>query len=300
MMNHGVETVKNNAIGKIFSISFEGEVNLELFAEKRDEDQEGVILNVKSPDIHFFFCLQSDAVFSFTPQYARSLGANRSFFIYEPTKDLPLVIQADKECRLVHVQTTIEYLHELFVSEAPEMAFLQSATQKRYFEERPLPASMFAPLQQLFAARLSAQAQRLFLRGKIFEILALYFHHEENVDAEACPFLQDEDSVKRVKRAKDILLENFTNPPSLAELSRAVGINELKLKNGFKDLYNSTVYGFVLDYKLETARGMLESRQHKINEIAFAMGYSNPSHFISAFKKKYGITPKQYTKEGVE
>jgi AraC-like DNA-binding protein len=300
MMNPTSLVDKNNAIGIIYSRNFEEGVKIDLYASKGNQVVGAENVFLKSPDVHFFFCLQDDAIFAFSPQYQRTLASNRSFFIYEPSRDLQLSLSASEECRLVHLQTTIEYLHELFVADAPEMAFLTSAAEKKYYEERPLPASMLAPLQQLFSSRLSVQAQRLFLRGKIYEILALYFHHEENMDAEACPFLQDEDSVKRVKRAKDILLENFTNPPSMAELSRSVGINELKLKNGFKDLYNSTVYGFVLDYKLETARGMLDSKQYKINEIAFSMGYSNPSHFISAFKKKYGITPKQYTKEGVD
>jgi AraC-like DNA-binding protein len=301
-MMHGNREVpveeKNNAIRMIFRFASEDDIFLELFTAGSEPVDGPVSIMATSPGVHFFFCLQDSVHFRFSPNYTKVLEPNKSFFLYDPGRDIPIALSGSVDSRLVHINTTIEHLHELFVSDAPEMAFLSSDNlHRKYYEERPVPPSIMAPLQQLFNARLSAQAQRLFLKGKLYEILACYFSHDAATDAESCPFLQDEDSVKKVKKAKDILIENYTNPPSLSELSRKVGINELKLKTGFKEIYGNTVYGFVLDYKLEIARGMLESRQHKINEIAFFIGYSNPSHFITSFKKKYGITPKQYTKE---
>jgi AraC-like DNA-binding protein len=288
---------KNNAIRNIFTFDSDGQIQLNLFAAN-GKAQDCVLLKAKCPEVHFFFCLQSEAVFRFSPKYAKTLNVNKSFLLYDPSRDVPIEISADHDCRLIHISTTIDHLHELFVSDAPEMAFLTSDNRERkYYDERSIPANLHAPLQQLFSSRLSAQAQRLFIKGKLYEILACYFSHDDITDTESCPFLKDEDSVKRIKKAKTILIDAYTNPPSLSQLARQVGLNEFKLKTGFKEVYGNTVFGFVLDYKLETARGMLDSQQHKINEIAFHMGYSNPSHFISAFKKKYGITPKQYTKQ---
>ena len=67
-----------------------------------------------------------------------------------------------------------------------------------------------------------------------------------------------------------------------------------KLKEGFKQIYGTTVYGFLFDYKMELARKLLESRAHNVNEVGLKVGYSTASHFIAAFKKQYGITPKKY------
>ncbi|MCC5917027.1 MAG: helix-turn-helix transcriptional regulator [Cryomorphaceae bacterium] len=294
------ETPKNNAIGKILQYTSEDGIFLELFAAGQDDLQEPLKIAAKSPAVHFFFCLSEEVTFVFSPHYSKTLGINKSFFLYDPGKDVPISLFGGIDSKLVHIHTTIAHLHELFVSDAPEMAFLSSENaERKYYEERPLPPSIIAPLQQLFNARLSPQAQRLFIKGKLYEILACYFSHDSASDVESCPFLQDEDSVKRLKKAKDILITNYTNPPSIAELAKKVGINDTKLKSGFKEVYGNTVFGFVLDYKLEISRGMLESRKYKINEIAFHIGYSNPSHFISSFKKKYGVTPKQYTKETV-
>jgi AraC family transcriptional activator of pyochelin receptor len=49
-----------------------------------------------------------------------------------------------------------------------------------------------------------------------------------------------------------------------------------------------------LDHKMNEARSMLNAKQHNINEISLKLGYSTSSHFIAAFKKKFGTTPKKY------
>ena len=86
----------------------------------------------------------------------------------------------------------------------------------------------------------------------------------------------------------------MVEPSSLQELSDEIGLNIKKLKEGFKQIYGDSVYAFLFDYKMEFARKILENKEMNINEISIKIGYSTPSHFISAFKKKYGITPKKY------
>ena len=86
----------------------------------------------------------------------------------------------------------------------------------------------------------------------------------------------------------------MSEPPTLQELSSEIGLNIKKLKEGFKQIYGETVYGYLLDHKMNEARRMLNAKQHNINEISLRLGYSTSSHFISAFKKKFGTTPKKY------
>ena len=61
-----------------------------------------------------------------------------------------------------------------------------------------------------------------------------------------------------------------------------------------KQIYGDSVFSFLFDYKMEYARKMLETGQHNVNEVGLKVGYSTSSHFIAAFKKKYGTTPKKY------
>ena len=86
----------------------------------------------------------------------------------------------------------------------------------------------------------------------------------------------------------------MSEPPSLQELSEEIGLSLNKLKEGFKQLYGDTVFGYLLDHKMEEARRMLNSQKFNVNEVGLKLGYSTASHFIAAFKKKYGTTPKKY------
>ena len=104
----------------------------------------------------------------------------------------------------------------------------------------------------------------------------------------------DDEYLSKVKKAKDILVDRMIDPPSLGELSEEVGLNLKKLKQGFKQVFGSSVFTFLFNYKMEYSRKLLDSGKYNINEVGGNLGYSSASHFITSFKKKYGITPKRY------
>jgi AraC-like DNA-binding protein len=141
-------------------------------------------------------------------------------------------------------------------------------------------------LNQLFTTQLSESASRLFYQGKAYEILSLYFS-ERKPNTESCPFLNDQETVRKIKHAKEHLLKNQDAPPSLKELAKYAGLNEYQL-------YGNSVFGYLLDHKLDHARVLLDTMKYQVNEVAYQLGYTNPSHFIAAFKKKFGMTPKKY------
>ena len=122
----------------------------------------------------------------------------------------------------------------------------------------------------------------------------LEYSRSKDADIEQCPFLVDEVNVAKLKKAKDNIIANMAEPPTLQELSEQIDLSLKKLKEGFKQIYGDTVYGFLFDYKMEVARKLLESGEHNVNEVGLKVGYSTSSHFIAAFKKKFGTTPKKY------
>ena len=129
---------------------------------------------------------------------------------------------------------------------------------------------------------------------KLLERMGYRLNKTEDADLEQCPYLADEDNVRRIKMAKEIMISRMAEPPTLAELSQEVGLGLKKLKEGFKQIYGDSVFGFLFDYKMEYARKMLETGKHNVNEVGLKVGYSTASHFIAAFKKKFGTTPKKY------
>jgi AraC-like DNA-binding protein len=242
--------------------------------------------------IHFYFCLEGGAEFIFSPHYKRLIEKHRNYFFYNPDSDLPFQILLAPKSRLVILSIKLESLHQLFIHEP--LPFLRPENVKtKFYDERNIPPSLLIVLNQLFNVNLSENAARLFYHGKVLEVLGLYFS-DKKPDTESCPFLNDQETVRKIKHAKEYLLKHMETPPHLKDLARIAGLNEYQLKLGFKEIYGNTVYGYLLDHKLDYARVLLDSGKLQVNEVAYQVGYANPSHFIAAFKKKFGITPKKY------
>lgn len=242
--------------------------------------------------IHFYFCLTGSAVFQFGPHYSREIGKQKNYFFYNPDKDLHFSMTVAPATKMVFMTISLQSLHQLFVNDALPILNPENSKQK-FYDEKDIPSSVLLVLNQLFTTQLSEGAQKLFYQGKVYELLSLYFSQRQP-NSEACPFLKDQETVRKIKHAKEYLLKHLEAAPTLKELAKEVSINEYQLKAGFKEIYGQTVHGFVLDHKLDHSRLLLDSKKYLVNEAAYQVGYTNPSHFIAAFKKKFGITPKKY------
>lgn len=242
--------------------------------------------------VHFYFCLEGQAGLEFGPQYSRELSAKKNFLFYNPETDLPHTLKLHGKTSLVWLSITLEHLHALFIHE-PLPFLTPENINRKFYDEKDITPTLLVVLNQLFTIQLSDHARLLFYKGKVLEILSLYFSLKAP-DTESCPFLKDDEVVRKIKTAKEHLLKHPEHPPSIRELAKLCGLNEYQLKTGFKQIYGNTVYGYLLDHKLDQARVLLDKGRLHVNEVAYQIGYANPSHFIAAFKKKFGITPKKY------
>lgn len=251
---------------------------------------------VNVDQIQFHFGIKGRAKFIFNQgRYALDLKEDLSLFLYNPQKELPVHLEIAPHSWVISVLISIKKFHGLFSSEADYIPFLSEENKdKKYYKDEPISPSMSIVLNQLFNFNLHPSIKNLYFKGKAYELLSLYFNRSEDPNAEQCPFLVDEDNVLKIRKAKDIVIANMAEPPGLQELADQVGINLKKLKMGFKQIYGDSVYSFLFDYKMEFARKLLDSGSYNVNEVGLKIGYSTASHFIAAFKKKFGTTPKKY------
>ena len=283
--------VKNTQVSS-FRILLEKEDLSLMTAENSGETVLTFASSIRRSIIHFYFCLDGSAVFEFSPHYSREIQKQRNYFFYNPEKDTPFQLNLAPNSRMALLTISLDSLHKLFLHDGLPFLTGENANRK-FYDEREIPSSLHLVLNQLFNVHLSESAEKIYYQGKVLELLSLYFS-DKKPDTESCPFLNDEETVRKIKFAKGHLLKNIETPPSLKELAKASGLNEYQLKVGFKEIYGDTVFGFLLSHRLDHARVLLDAAKLQVNEVAYQIGYSNPSHFIAAFKKKFGITPKKY------
>ncbi|CAM3408596.1 helix-turn-helix transcriptional regulator [Zobellia roscoffensis] len=255
-----------------------------------------VVRDIDSSFIQFHFCLKGEAKFIFNEgRYSLEVSEENSLLLYNTQIDLPMDLQLEPNSWLVSVVMTIRKFHSLFSKEADYIPFLSADNQdKKYYAQEGVSPAIAVILSQMMNYNLHPSIKELYIKGKVYELISLYFNKSDDADVEQCPFLVDEDNVRRIRKAKEIVISRMAEPPTLTELSEEIGLSLKKLKEGFKQIYGDSVFSFLFDYKMEYARKMLETGKHNVNEVGLRVGYSTASHFISAFKKKYGTTPKKY------
>lgn len=290
--------ISKNTAERCFEQRFANHGIALFMSEPCGEERPNISVTVPAGVVQFYFALEAPMQFGFGPMYSKELAAGQYYFMYNPMKDLEFTLGTEPGGRWVALYTTIDKLHGLFLNEDEvQLPFLSGdQLNQPLYDEKELGADVKWALESLFTTDLTAQPLRIFSRGKVLEVIALHFSVRSE-DVEACPFLRDGEIRSQIKKAKGLLVERMASPPSIAELALEVGISEYKLKSGFREIYGATVGGYLLDYKMNSAKMMLDKRNMQVSEVAYALGYGSPSHFITAFKKKFGITPKKYVQQ---
>lgn len=252
--------------------------------------------DINSMFIQIHFCLRGNSKFLFNNgSYSFDVLDGRSILLYNPQRTLPIHLENQPKTTLISLLISIEKFHSLFSKESGYIPFLSDENSNRkYYDDTEIKPTVSIVLQQIINSNINSNIRELYVKGKVYELLSLHFQKDENVEGEYCPFLVDEQNVLKIRKAKEIIIDRMAEPPSLQELANEIGLNIKKLKEGFKQIYGDTVYSFLFDYKMEHARRLLETNRYNVNEVGTKVGYSTSSHFIAAFKKKFGTTPKKY------
>lgn len=154
---------------------------------------------------------------------------------------------------------------------------------------------MTVALYQILNCPYQGLTKELYLESKALELLTLNLAQLSNNQRRSPKTYQPKsEEIERLHYAKEILIANLDNPPSLTLLAKQIGLNEYKLKSGFRYVFGTTVFGYLHSYRMERSRLLLESGAMNVTEVATRVGYSNMSHFAAAFRKKFGINPSVF------
>ena len=161
----------------------------------------------------------------------------------------------------------------------------------------PITTRILMVLDEIRNCHFIGGHKKLFLQSKAIELLALQCEQQEQAqDSRKQTFVLSAADRERIHYARELILSNLQTPLSLSELSRAAGLNEFKLKNGFKLVFENTVFGYLNDHKMEHARRLLHQPHYSMTCIAEELGFSSVQHFSTAFRKKFGVSPMKMKK----
>jgi len=198
---------------------------------------------------------------------------------------------------LVMICANTDYFH--FLRDDPTLPtplrniFQGQKAQQRFHQSLgPISSTMEQLLQQLVDCPYTGATQALFFESKALELLTLQLETWKQQYLHA-PALRKDD-IERLHQARDLLIQQSDNPPLLIDLAHQVGLNDRKLKQGFRQLFGTTVFGYLQDYRMGQAKQLLADASLSIASVALSVGYRNPEAFSTAFRRKFSVSPKAY------
>ena len=206
-------------------------------------------------------------------------------------------------CSFIEIEIQPEILHSFAVPLGGEFHndlkhLIKSSNENGYARDGNTQPKMKTVLQQIFHCPYQGMVKRMYLESKVIELTALVLDHEITIQQGKAkkPVLKPE-QLERVHHAKEILLRDLINPPSLGELARQSGLNDLLLRQGFRQAFGTTVFGTLKSYRLELAKQLLTERDLSVREVANRVGYASVSSFSRAFEHQFRIRPKAYQQQ---
>ncbi|MEO0767811.1 MAG: AraC family transcriptional regulator [Cyanobacteria bacterium J06649_4] len=207
----------------------------------------------------------------------------------------------DEPCQVIMICAQVDYLRAFQGADIPLGAPLKQLledhrrTQPFHKPLGRITPKMYQILHQILSSPYRGMLEHLLLESKVLELLALQFALLGGEDAPAAKQIsfraKDAD---RVQYAKELIEQQMCDPPSLAELAQLSGLNEFKLKQGFRHLFRTTVFGYLYDYRMAQAQNLLRNDYMNVAQVAAQVGYRSPEAFSTAFRRKFAVSPKAY------
>jgi AraC-like DNA-binding protein len=190
-------------------------------------------------------------------------------------------------------------LKQFFATPTGELpAELQVLVQEEDWQRvfsTPTTAAMRSVVQQMIDCPYVGVTKRLYLQAKVFELMALQLEgvlEDRSLDKGAAQPLKM-DTVARIHHAAEILRSHLEQPPSQAELAQRVGVAYCTLHKGFRSEFGMTPFAYLTQQRMKRAEQLLRRSGCTVAEVANQVGYANPAQFAVAFKRQFGIAPRE-------
>lgn len=249
----------------------------------------------------YLFCVRQGQVqlqASFIPHPIELVSGEAIFLAYpRDTWHAKLLTQASTAFYVMRMNVTT--LHKM-INPAFDEHQLDPAVRmnvKDLMKLIPIGPAMMNCFDQLLYHKLKAPFNAMFERAKFLEIFSKLMETSFGKPMDACPVSMSPAIELKLNKVRRHIIEHLDEAPDPDHLAVIYQLPRNTLREGYRFIYGQTIHQFHSDYKLESAMQMLNSGEYLVKEVAFKIGYQNPSHFITAFKKKFGHTPKQYFKQ---
>lgn len=217
-------------------------------------------------------------------------------FKYDPNNEYLHLVPANTPLNFVHFSYMAEYLSQILPANEPwaEKLMEKIIRKERVMGRQALPINLIQEnaLQNIFNCPLNGKLGEMMIETSIVQLLLLQLHGLfGNGDPLSGNFTKLDNGIAH--ELKDYLSGNFLGEHTISHLARQFGVNTNKLMSLFKKTFGKSIFEYISELRMEYALQLLRDNNLRIVDVSRTIGYKNPNHFSTAFKKHYGMAPSE-------
>lgn len=220
-----------------------------------------------------------------------------SVYIRSEMKGIVKFVEGRK-IKYITIISNQEFMDEYFCDDSQKIELINFSKSNGAIEltkpEKP-KSEIKHIFKQMSDCEFSDASKMMYLQSKSIEALSLILEQNLNRQAKQDDLLfLDKEAKQSIEKARQIIEENIVEPYTISYLAQSVFLNEYKLKKGFKQVYNMTIFEYLKHVRMLKAKELLSEKDMNVGQIACAVGYTNASHFAKNFREIYGANPKNF------
>ncbi|MBT0570231.1 helix-turn-helix transcriptional regulator [Curvibacter sp. CHRR-16] len=194
--------------------------------------------------------------------------------------------QAGTRQRMVVLTLRSDWLEEAGFTESPLQEHLCIQSWRPSRRAIALAEQLIHPLGP------SGPLQRLIQESRALELVSEAFTHLSSQNTDACMLTASE--THRIRRLQELLDSGEADLLDMSGIAKQVGCNVSTLQQQFRAVYGMTIFDYLREQRLQRAAHALQHDGISVAQAADIAGYSSQANFSTAFRRRYGVSPKHY------
>lgn len=205
------------------------------------------------------------------------------------------IFKKNTHIKVVSVIINADYLKSFLNEDADRFQFLFE-NDNNFLIEEIMTDDILRTVNELVKKEQSGTLESYHYKLKVMELLFYLFQSLSKREKSAHQKLSAND-IKSIYKVRDKIASSLNKPVAIAALKQLAGMNELKMRKIFTQVFGMGIYDYYQHLRMKEAARLLREEKLSVSETGYQMGFENLSHFTRVFEKHIGKKPKKYSSE---
>ncbi|WP_440132996.1 helix-turn-helix transcriptional regulator [Chitinophaga sancti] len=200
-----------------------------------------------------------------------------------------------RRVQVVAVIISAEYLKGFLKEDASKFQYLFD-TRYDFIIEEIMTDDILRTINDIVKKEEPGNLSAFHYKLKAMELIFYLFKSLSKREQSVHQKLSHKD-IQSIYKVRDKILSSLSQPASIDELKQIAGMNELKMRKIFTQIFGMGIYDYYQHFRMQEAARLLREEKLSVSEVGYQVGFENLSHFSRTFEKYIGKKPKKYSLE---